>query len=127
MDGERITLRLEPEDLELLDAFIARHPEYSNRSNLARVAIRSFIEQLEGDSSTDTTKHSVKKNVITVEIPRLAHETIMDSVRAGMYNSAEDAVIECIRKRYIHTDDTLEHIKRAKLDAIKSTVQVVSE
>jgi Arc/MetJ-type ribon-helix-helix transcriptional regulator len=127
MDGERISLRLEPEDLELLDAFIERHPEYSNRSNFARVAIRAFIEQAEGDRTTVTAKQAVKKNVITVEIPRLAHETIMDSVRAGMYNSPEDAVVECIRKRYIHTEETLETIKRAKLEAIKTTVQVLPD
>ena len=86
MDGERISLRLEPEDLVLLDEFIQKHPEYSNRSNFARVAIRSFIERLDGEQKPDHVIHGSKKNVITVEIPRMAHDTIMDSVRAGMYN-----------------------------------------
>ncbi len=54
MDGERISLRLEPEDLVLLDAFIEKHPEYSNRSNFARVAFRSFIERLDGDHNRST-------------------------------------------------------------------------
>jgi Arc/MetJ-type ribon-helix-helix transcriptional regulator len=127
MDGERISLRLEPEDLELLDAFIERHPEYSNRSNFARVAIRSFIEQSEGAQTVIGTKNPTKKNVLSVEVPRMVHETIMDSVRAGMYNSPEEAVVECLRKQYIKTEETLEAIKRAKLEAIKSTVQVLQE
>jgi Arc/MetJ-type ribon-helix-helix transcriptional regulator len=127
MDGERISLRLEPEDLELLDAFIERHPEYSNRSNFARVAIRSFIEQSEGTQTVIGTKNPTKKNVLSVEVPRMVHETIMDSVRAGMYNSPEEAVVECLRKQYIKTEETLEAIKRAKLEAIKSTVQVLQE
>jgi Arc/MetJ-type ribon-helix-helix transcriptional regulator len=124
MDGERISLRLEPEDLELLDAFIEKHPEYSNRSNFARVALRSFIENLEGQDTATPKNHS-KKNMVTVEVPRMVHETIMDSVRAGMYNSPEDAVVECLRKHYIKTEETLEAIKRAKLEAIKNTVQVL--
>lgn len=120
MDGERISLRLEGEDLVLLDAFIERHPEYSNRSNLARVAIRSFIERLEGEQKPVHAAPKAKDNVITVEIPRMAHETIMDSVRAGIYNSAEDAVVECVRKKYIDAEQTLEAVKRAKLEAFQN-------
>ena len=128
MDGERISLRLEPEDLVLLDAFIRKHPEYSNRSNFARVALRSFIEQFEGTKRIDDdTKHAVNKNVMSIMVPRLVHETIMDSVRAGMYNSPEEAVVECLRKNYINTDEAIETIKRAKLEALKGTVQVLSE
>lgn len=130
MDGERISLRLEPEDLELLDAFIGRHPEYSNRSNFARMAIRSFIEQYEGTKATATAK-SMKSNVVMVEVPPFAHETIMTSVRAGIYNSPEEAVIDCIRKRYINTDEALETIKKekmeAKMEALKGTVQVIPD
>ncbi len=125
MDGERISLRLEPEDLTLLDAFIEKHPEYSNRSNFARVAIRSFIEQFEGSRTTGIA--SKKSNVITIEVPRFAHETIMTSVRAGIYNSPEEAVVECIRKRYINTEEAIEAIKRERMEALKGTVQVLSD
>jgi metal-responsive CopG/Arc/MetJ family transcriptional regulator len=117
---------LEPEDLELLDAFISRHPEYSNRSNFARVAIRSFIEQFEGTRTTDVTK-SAKSNVMTIEVPRFAHDTIMTSVRAGIYNSPEEAVVECIRKRYINADEAIEAIKREKMEVLKGTVQVIPD
>lgn len=127
MDGERISLRLEPEDLELLDAFISRHPEYSNRSNFARVAIRSFIEQFEGDRTTGIAKTNPKGNVITIEVPRFAHETIMTSVRAGIYNSPEDAVVACVRKAFINTDEALELIKRERMEQLKSTVQVIPD
>ncbi|MDW5563689.1 MAG: ribbon-helix-helix domain-containing protein [Methanomassiliicoccus sp.] len=126
MDGERISLRLEPEDLELLDAFIEKHPEYSNRSNFARVAIRSFIEQFEGTKTNEITKN-VKSNVITIEVPRFAHETIMSSVRAGIYNSPEEAIVECVRKRYINIEEAIENIKREKLENLKGTVQMVPD
>ncbi len=125
MDGERISLRLEPEDLVLLDDFIEKHPEYSNRSNFARVAIRSFIDQFEGNRTSGIATN--KKNVITIEVPRFAHETIMTSVRAGIYNSPEDAVVACIRDRYINTEEAIETIKRERMEALKGTVQVISD
>ncbi|MBI0584059.1 MAG: hypothetical protein ISF22_07510 [Methanomassiliicoccus sp.] len=126
MDGERISLRLELEDLELLDSFIEKHPEYSNRSNFARVAIRSFIDQADG-TATAVKKHVKKENVITVEVPRLAHETIMTSVRAGIYNSPEEAVVWCIRKEFIKIEQTLEMIKNEKQESLKGAMQMISE
>ncbi len=127
MDGERISLRLETEDLELLDEFIEKHPEYSNRSNLARVAFRSFIEQIEGAKKTSAVKNDVEDNVISVKVPLVVHNTIMNSVRVGIYNSAEDAIVECLRKRFAKTDEILENIMRADLEALKNTVQVLPE
>ncbi|WP_019176905.1 ribbon-helix-helix domain-containing protein [Methanomassiliicoccus luminyensis] len=124
MDGERISLRLEAEDLVLLDEFIERHPEYSNRSHFARIAFRSFIENLEGGSQEVSVAPVAKDNVITVEIPRMAHDTIVSSVRAGIYNSAEEAVVECVREKYIDTKQTLEAIKKAKVEAFQSQVQM---
>lgn len=127
MDGERISLRLEADDLELLDAFIVKHPEYSNRSNLARVAIRSFIENIMRDKTTENANCGIKENILTVEVPRFAHETIMSLVRAGMYNSPEDALVECIRKEFIDTKEAIEAIKKQRLEALKGTVQMMSD
>jgi Arc/MetJ-type ribon-helix-helix transcriptional regulator len=127
LDGERISLRLEPEDLELLDDFIEKHPEYSNRSNFARVAIRSFIEQFDGDRTTEITKSSKKSNVITIEVPRFAHDVIMSSVRAGIFNSPEHAVMDCVSKRYINTEEAIEMMKKEKMEVLKGTVQVISD
>lgn len=127
MDGERISLRLEPEDLELLDDFIMKHPEYSNRSNFARVAIRSFIEQFDGDR-TETAKSGKKKDcMVMVEVPKFAHEVIMSSVRAGIFISPEHAVLDCVNKRFNDTDEAIERMKKQKLEVLSGTVQVVSD
>ena len=64
MDGERISLRLEPEDLELIDQFVGQHPEYSNRSHLARMALRAFIEKDGAKVSAPTSA-----NRVTVTLP----------------------------------------------------------
>ena len=84
-DGERITLRLEQEDLVLIDEYIEKHPEYSSRSHLARIAIRSIIE---GDAEADeAVESSPKKNMITVEIPRAIFKVMEDNIRRGEYTS----------------------------------------
>jgi Arc/MetJ-type ribon-helix-helix transcriptional regulator len=127
MDGERISLRLEADDLELMDAFIIRHPEYSNRSNFARMAIRSFIDNFKGTGTVENTNIGVQENVLTVEVPRYAHETIMSLVRAGIYNSPEDALVECIRKEFIDTGKIIEDVKRERMETLKGTVQMTSE
>jgi Arc/MetJ-type ribon-helix-helix transcriptional regulator len=127
MDGERISLRLEADDLELMDAFIVKHPEYSNRSNFARMAIRSFIDNFNGIGTVENAKIGVKENVLTVEVPRYAHDTIMSLVRAGIYNTPEDALVECIRKEFIDTRKILEDVKRERMENLKGTVQMTSE
>ena len=126
MDGERISLRLEPEDLELIDEFVDKHPEFSNRSHLARMAIREFIENRGAQKQGKATHHAPKKNVITVEVPALAHLTIEDFIRAGVYNSMEDAVVEVIRERFI-TPESRQKILRQQSEAIRTTVEVLDK
>ncbi len=123
MDGERISLRLEPEDLSLIDDFLEDKPEYSSRSHLARVAIRSFIEGLQ---PAVHKKGESKKNVVTVEIPRAAFKTIESAVRAGIYNSVERAIEDCVREKFV-SKEHLEDIKKRVLESTRETVEVWPE
>ncbi|NLK25053.1 MAG: hypothetical protein GX307_00545 [Euryarchaeota archaeon] len=124
MDGERISLRLEQEDLVILDDFIANHPEFPNRSHLTRLAIRAFIEQNEAPRQTETAERSSKKNVVQIEVPALAYLTIEDFIRAGVYNSMEDAVVECLREKFI-TEETRAKILHQQAESIRTTVEVL--
>ena len=47
-DNERITLRLEKENLELIDGFLKENKSYDSRSQLVRDAVQSFIQGLRG-------------------------------------------------------------------------------
>ncbi|HHT74851.1 MAG: ribbon-helix-helix domain-containing protein [Methanomassiliicoccaceae archaeon] len=123
MDGERISLRLEPDDLRMLDSFLKDHPEYSNRSHLARLAIRAFIEQNGASKDIDMTTQSSKETAVTVEVPALAYMTIKDFIRAGVYNSMEDAVVECLREKFI-TKEVKERILRQQAESVR-TVEVL--
>ncbi len=111
LDGERITLRLEPEDLELLDSFIEKHPEYASRSQFTRVAIRAFIEGAQGSSVTED-----KDNHVVVELPRKALFVIQAMVREGIYNSVEGAIEEAVRKEFLRPEH-LEDVKKKVLEA----------
>ena len=98
-DGERITLRLEQEDLVLIDEYIEDHPEFSSRSHLARIAIRSMIE---GDAGAEeAVESSQKKNLITVEIPRAIFEIMEDTIERGEYTSFQTAIEELVRERFL--------------------------
>jgi len=45
MDDERITLRMEPDDIYMMDVFLDEHPEFSSRSQLIRIALRNYMKR----------------------------------------------------------------------------------
>jgi Arc/MetJ-type ribon-helix-helix transcriptional regulator len=98
-DGERITLRLEQEDLVLIDEYIEKHREFSSRSHLARIAIRSMIEDEAG--AEEVVESSPKRNTITVEIPRVIFEVMEDSIRRGEYTSYQTVIEELVRGKFL--------------------------
>ena len=72
LEGERITLRLDTEDLKLIDDFIANSNEFSNRSQLTRAAIRAYVEMRAGGAEGTSSK----PNEIMVQLPPLVLDTI---------------------------------------------------
>lgn len=119
MDGERITLRLEPEDLELIDEFVKKRPEFSNRSQLARLAIRAFIEGAQG--STASQERGAR---VTIEVPRAVLHILNTMVKEGYYNSIGGAIEETIRKEFV-AKEHLEEAKKRAHESHKSTVEYV--
>ncbi len=122
MDGERISLRLESEDLEILDEFIERHPEYSNRSNLARVAIREYIET--SDDANPKTRSLGEREVI-VKLPRALYSALSTLVDKGFFDSIGEAVIDCTRKEYLNTKAMMDAAHKAQVS--DDTVQIIEK
>lgn len=120
MDGERISLRLEKDDLRLIDEFIEMSPEISNRSQLARVAIRSYIDGLKSRTSPGAS------NKITIEVPRAAMRTIEVMVRDGIYKTPVDAIEDCIRDAFI-TKEYIEEVKKKALHEHMETLHKVCD
>lgn len=86
-EGERITLRLEKEHLEAIDAFLQSNASYSNRSALARDAIHAFIQQVTQGG-----------NAVTIRVPRRYLEYIDFLVADGLFLNREHAILRCVEE-----------------------------
>lgn len=82
---ERITLRLEESNLKLMDEFLNRNENIGTRSQLCRMAVKSFIDQT-----------SSKGNEVSVTIPRQYLEYIDSKVRKGYFLSREHAILRAV-------------------------------
>lgn len=122
MDGERISLRLESEDLEILDEFIERHPEYSNRSNLARVAIREYIETSDG---ANPKTRSLGEREVIIKLPKALYKALLTVVDEGFFDSIGEAVLDCTRKEYMNADAMKAAAHKAQI--INDTVEIIEK
>jgi metal-responsive CopG/Arc/MetJ family transcriptional regulator len=109
LESERITIRLDAEDLKLIDDFIADSNEFSNRSQLARAAVRAYIEMRAGGSEGTNSK----PNEIVVVLPSLVLDTVKQLVAEGVYSSISEAVADATRHEFLHE----EHVEGLKKDA----------
>lgn len=110
LESERITLRLDADDLKLIDEFISTSNEFSNRSQLARAAVRAYIE-MHAYGRTEVT--GSKPNEILVVLPPLVLETVKQLVAEGVYSSISEAVADAARHEFLHE----EHVEGLKKDA----------
>ncbi len=120
MDGERISLRLGREELELIDRFVEENPEFSNRSRLARIALHSFIE------AKGTQVSEANEKEIPVKIPRAALGFIEGMVRAGIYNSIGGAIEDCVRKEFV-PKEYLEDVKKKIFETNREILEIVPD
>ena len=109
LESERITIRLDAEDLKLMDEFIDGSNEFSNRSQLARAAVRAYIEMRAGGREGTNSR----PNEILVQIPALVLDTIKQLVAEGVYSSVSEAVADSARHEFLHK----EHVEGLKKDA----------
>ena len=117
-ENERISLRLGPEELRMLDDFLAESNEFSNRSQLARAAIKSFIEK-DGGSTEERAP-----NEVLVVLPPLVLDTIKHLVEQGIYSDLSEAVADCTRHEFLNKE-SLEELKKSGNQGRKATMQVV--
>ena len=117
-ENERISLRLDPEDLRLLDDFITESNEFSNRSQVARASIRAYIDNRCGGPAERTP------NEVLVVLPSLALDTIRHLIEQGVYSSISEAVADCTRHEFLNSGH-LEELKRDANQIKKASMQLV--
>ncbi len=110
---ERISLRLEKENLDRMDQFLQENPSYRNRSQLCREAVQAFIEIVTQGGNT-----------VTVRIPRHYLEIIDHLVSEGYFLNREHAVVRAIEDWL--SKDRLKYIDEHRTESGKMTGKIVS-
>ncbi len=110
-ESDRITLRLERENLEKIDAFLEENREFGSRSQLCRIALQQFLDQSRRTSDG-----------INLRIPRVLMDYIDALVNEGYFLNREHAVLRSI-EAYFSRDRMLE-IEAHKKEIGKATGKV---
>ncbi len=110
-ESDRITLRLERDNLERLDAFLRENREYGSRSQLCRIALQRFLE--DDRCGTDEVK---------LRIPRVLMDYVDALVNEGYFMSREHAVLRGI-EAYFSRDRMME-IEAHKKEIGKATGKI---
>ncbi len=110
---ERISLRLEKQNLDLMDQFLKENPSYRNRSQLCREAVQAFIEIV--------TKGG---NTVTIRIPRHYLELVDYLVAEGYFLSREHAIVRAVEDWF--SKDKIKTIEEHRMEMDKTTKKIVS-
>ena len=111
--GERISLRLEKENLDLIDQFLKQNPTFGNRSKLCRDAVQAFIETVTQGGNT-----------VTIRIPRHYLELIDHFVTDGLFLNREHAIVKAVEDLF--AKDRLKNMDEHTTDIKKITGKVMS-
>lgn len=112
-ENERITLRLEKENLELIDGFLKENTSYANRSQLVREAVQAYIQTIREGGNT-----------VTIRIPRYYLELVDRLVADGYFLSREHAIVRSIEEWF--SRERVKEIQDHKQEVDKALGKVVS-
>src|SRR5207237_8920252 len=112
-ENERITLQLEKENLELIDAFLKGNTAHGNRSQLVREAVQAYIQAIREGGDR-----------ITIRVPRYYLDLIDRLVAEGYFLSREHAVVRSVEDWF--TRERVKEIQDHKQEVDKVTGKVVA-
>ncbi|NPA75207.1 MAG: CopG family transcriptional regulator [Euryarchaeota archaeon] len=93
MSDARITLRLNDVELEEIDDFIARHPEFHNRSEFVRQVIMEYIRRAHEEEIS-----RVPETAINAENPDPILLGLEEYVEYGYFRDMQDAITYILRE-----------------------------
>src|SRR2546430_16184560 len=112
-ENERITLRLEKENLELIDGFLKENTSHGNRSQLVREAVQAYIQTIREGGDR-----------VTIHVPRYYLDLIDRLVADGYLLNREHAIVRSIEEWF--TRERVKEIQDHKQEVDKATGKVVS-
>ena len=101
-EGKIISLRMNNEEIQEMDAFLDEHPELGGRSLFIRTAIRTYVDR---DADVPQTK---TKNEVAVRLANAELDTIDSMIEDGIYIDRSDAVRSMVREKIIDNKMTTE-------------------
>ncbi|GEM_PF-3106500 len=108
MGDNRITLRMSDVELDEIDDFLARHPEYNNRSQLIRHAVMDYIKRVE--------RGEYRQKGVRVEMEDRLLTILEEYVEFRYFKSLDDLLSFVLRT--IAMDGTLSRILRGYVGSL---------
>lgn len=117
MVDNRISLRLDDNEIRAIEGFLAAHTEYGSRSHLAREAIRTFIEEGKGWSETDASDEAAGRlRTYVITLAPVEADVLERMVETGYYIDMGDAIRRIVGKSVVdgHLEETLGSIHESR-------------
>ncbi len=117
MVDNRISLRLDDNEIRAIEEFMAAHREFASRSHLAREAIRSFIEEGKGWTEQSGTENaSPRARTFKVTLAPIEASLLEQLVAAGYYLDISDGIRRIVGKSVMenHMEKTIGDIHDAR-------------
>ena len=96
MNDEKISLRIEADELARIDAYLADHPEEGSRSLFVKNCIR---ERLDRDAEVPQNVSKAGNVLLTVELPEKLAVAVEAAASQGVYLDASEYVRAILRSR----------------------------
>ena len=96
MNDEKISLRIDGDELERIDAYLAAHPEEGSRSLFVKNCIR---ERLNRDAGTPAVATKAGCVTIAVELPGKLAAAVEAAVSEEYYTDVSDYIRMVLRER----------------------------
>ncbi len=125
MSDNRISLRLDDHEIRTIDEYLDSHPDIANRSQLARVSIRRYISEENGEElSNEIQSEQVRRKVVKVVLAPAEVDLLDQMVRGGYFVSIEDAISYILKTHTINRENRLEKTMESICDTREKLVQV---
>ncbi len=127
MSDNRISLRLDDHEIRTIDEFLDSHPDIANRSHLARVSMRRFISEENGEKLSDDTRVQEAGKKVTVVLAPAEVDLLDQMVKGGYFVSVKDAISYIVKTYTINRQNRLEKTMESICDTREKLVQVDRE
>lgn len=110
--NERITLRLQKENVDALDSFLKENEELRSRSELCRIALDKYITEKSEEAKP-------RGRNIRIMVPTRYFELMEGLVREGLYTTVESIINELIKERF--STEKLKNLEELKTEIAKAS------